>query len=375
MLSGHGGNIYEVARHHGCSPQEIIDMSSNINPLGPPPGLLQHLKDDITKSTRLPEVDSGETIRRFADYLDIDSDRILAGNGTTQFIYTIPQALGAKRALVLGPTYSDYADACNLHHIPSSVLIAAESSSFRLDFSHLEKKIGGADTVFLCNPNNPTGVHIAVADLKRLCKQYPKIRFVIDESYLPFVKDGETQSMLKSGLKNVIVLLSISKIFAIPGLRIGFMVAPSDLIAKFKRYLLPWSVNSLAQAAVYFLTAQGSLIRNFVNETREFIEIQRKDFNEAFKSVNSIKLYPSKTPFFLARLPNSISAESAWNFLANDRILIRNCCNFPGLSNQFIRISLKTPLANRRLVDKLLELVDRSANINFDSKRKRTAGL
>ena len=375
MLSGHGGNIYEVARHHGCSPQEIIDMSSNINPLGPPPGLLKYLKDDIMKSTRLPEVDSGETIRRFSNYLGIDSDRILAGNGTTQFIYTIPQALRAKRALVLGPTYSDYADACNLHHVPSSMLIAAESSNFRLDLGHIEKKISGADTVFLCNPNNPTGVHIAAADLKRLCNRYPQIRFVIDESYLPFVQDGEAQSMLNSGLKNVIVLLSISKVFAIPGLRIGFVVAPSDLIAKFKRYLLPWSVNSLAQAAVYFLTAQGSLIRNFVNETREFIEVQRKDFNEAFKSVNSIKLYPSTTPFFLARLPNTITAESAWNFLTNNRILIRNCSNFPGLSNQFIRISLKTPLANRQLVDKLFQLVDRSASTNFNSKRKRTAGL
>ena len=153
------------------------------------------------------------------------------------------------------------------------------------------------------------------------------------------------------------------------------MVAPSELIAKFKRYLLPWSVNSLAQAAVYFLTVQGSLIRNFVNETREFIEVQRKDFNEAFKSVNSIKLYPSTTPFFLARLPNTITAESAWNFLTNNRILIRNCSNFPGLSNQFIRISLKTPLANRQLVDKLFQLVDRSASTNFNSKRKRTAGL
>jgi threonine-phosphate decarboxylase len=192
---------------------------------------------------------------------------------------------------------------------------------------------------------------------------------------MPFVRDGETQSMLKSGLKNVIVLLSISKVFAIPGLRIGFVVAPSDLIAKFKRYLLPWSVNSLAQAAVFFLTAQGSSISNFINDTKEYIEIQRKDFSEAFKSVNSIKLYPSTTPFFLARLPNNISAESACNFLANDKILIRNCSNFPGLSNQFIRISLKTPLANRRLVDKLLELIERSANTNFNSKRKRTAGL
>ena len=375
MLGGHGGNIYELARHHGCSPQKITDMSSNINPLGPPTGLLKYLKDNILTSTRLPEVDSGETINRFAEYLDIDSERILAGNGTTQFIYTIPQVLETRRAIVLGPTYSDYADACNLHQISSSMVIAAESSAFRPDFVGFEKKIGSVDTVFLCNPNNPTGVHIPAAELKRLCRKFPNIRFVIDESYLPFVTRSGSQSMLNSGLENVIVLLSISKIFAIPGLRIGFLVAPNALIVKFKRYLMPWSVNSVAQAAVYYLTAHQSSIRNYINKTREFIEVQRKEFDEALKSVSSIKLYPSATPFFLARLPNKISAESAWSCLANDRILIRKCSNFPGLSNQFIRISLKTPVANRILADKLLALVNRSANSNFTSKRKRTAGL
>ena len=375
MLGGHGGNIYEVARQQGCSPQEIIDMSSNINPLGPPPGLLEHLKHNISNSTRLPEVDGGECVKRFADYLDIDSSRIIAGNGTTQFIYTIPLVLGTRRALIIGPTYSDYADACQLHHVASSILIAAESLDFRPDLNYLEEKIAKVDTVFLCNPNNPTGVHIAAAELKNLCEKYPDIRFIIDESYLPFIEQSETQSMLNSGLENVIVLLSISKIFAIPGLRIGFVVAATELIRKFKRHLLPWSVNSLAEDAVDYLTSHKSATRKFIKRTRKYLEVQRKEFDEAFKTIRSIKLNPSRTPFFLARLPNKVSAENAWSCLAKGRILIRNCSNFAGLSNQYIRISLKTPEANRMLAEKLLALVVRSTKPNHPLRKKQTAGF
>ena len=375
MLDGHGGNIYEMARRHGCSIKEIVDMSSNINPLGPPPGLLDHLKSNMSITTRLPEVDSGAIVKRFAEYLDIDSDCILAGNGTTQFIYAVPQVLGIRRALVLGPTYSDYADACNLHHVSSCMAIAAESEAFRPDLSRLEEIIGSVDTVFLCNPNNPTGSLITAEELKRFCGHHPGIRFIIDESYLPFVSQGENQSMLNSGLDNVIVLLSISKIFAIPGLRIGFVVAPTNLIGKFKRYLLPWSVNSLAQAGVHYLTEHKNAISNFINKTRMFIKAQREEFDKAFRPITSIKLYPSATPFFLARLPKKISAGNAWSYLANDKILIRNCSNFSGLSDQFIRISLKTREANRMLAEKLAALVIDSANLNKSSKKMRTAGF
>ena len=117
MLIGHGGNIYDLARRLGCAPAEIVDMSSNVNPLGPPPGLQAYLRDNLHVITALPEVDSNSLVRSFAERYDIDSKLVLAGNGSTQFIYSIPQALESKRALILGPTYADYADACRMHHI------------------------------------------------------------------------------------------------------------------------------------------------------------------------------------------------------------------------------------------------------------------
>ena len=160
MRMGHGGNIYEIARQINCRPAGIIDVSSNINPLGPPPGLLEFLKENIETITRLPEVDGREMTAHFADYLGIDRHRLLAGNGTTQLIHAIPGAIQSRSTLILGPTYSDYADACKNQRVPFRTAAAAASQAFVPDMDRLREHLERCDTIFICNPNNPTGTLI-----------------------------------------------------------------------------------------------------------------------------------------------------------------------------------------------------------------------
>ena len=114
MLIGHGGNIFDLAQELRCDPFDIVDMSSNINPLGPLPGLVGFLKENLTAITALPQVDARNTAQVFATRNLLDLAQVIAGNGTTQFIYTMPPALDTRRALILGPTYADYADATRL---------------------------------------------------------------------------------------------------------------------------------------------------------------------------------------------------------------------------------------------------------------------
>ncbi len=333
-------------------------MSSNVNPLGPPHGLADFLRKEINTVTALPEVSAERAVCAFAGKYELDPDLVLAGNGTTQFIYNIPQALGTRKACILAPTYSDYADACIMHRVEHSYSMSEESREFKPDFLQFQKDIEGADTVFICNPDNPTGVLIPADTLLSLCKSHPNKNFIIDESYLPFVIRGDAESMLHCGLSNVIVLNSMSKIFRIPGLRIGFLIACNKkAIEKFRRHMLPWSVNRLAQEAVIYLMERKAETDAFIEATRFFLETERNRFSEAFKHVSGIKFFPSTTSFMLAVLLKDQTSDEICSALADDRILIRNCSNFKGLSERFIRISLKTAEVNHNLAEKMKRLL------------------
>ena len=357
MLRGHGGNSIDLARQLGCAPEEIIDMSSNINPLGPPPGLIRYIKNHIDAVGSFPEVDARSISERFADSCRIDPKRVLAGNGTTQIIYSIPQALGIRRALIVGPTYSDYADACHLHNVKTTFAFAEASKNFQTDIHQMKTQLDQVDAVFICNPNNPTGALISPDELKSLSRSYPETVFIIDESYLPFVPDGDALSLRKLDPGNLMVLSSVSKIFAIPGLRIGFVISHAEIIKKFKRFLQPWSVNSLAQLAVRHLTTIKNDADTFIEKTQRYIRTERRRFFDAAKDFPDIQLFPSTTNFMLAELPYDLQAEDVINQLARDKILLRNCHNFQGLSSRYVRISLKTPEANQLMAEKLSAMV------------------
>ena len=356
MLNGHGGNIYDIAHRLGCMPSEIIDMSSNVNPLGPPPGLVNFLKQKINVITALPQVDANLLVLSFADRYGVDPATVLAGNGSTQFIYSIPLALGIKRALILGPTYADYADACSMHNIYFEYFIARESQGFKADINLIKKGVKGFDTVFICNPNNPTGTLYTGAEIESLCRALPDTCFVIDESYLPFVTAGDHDSMMGRGLPNVIILNSMSKIFRISGLRIGFIIASKSVIETLTHYSLPWSVNALAQAGVRYLMEHKAEVNAFIDQTQKLIENEKNRFAEKLENATGLKLFASTASFMLAKLVNRHTADTICQALLHEKILIRNCSNFKGLSNRFIRISLKDSETNLMVAEKLLNL-------------------
>ena len=349
MINGHGGNIYKIANELKCKPFDIMDMSSNLNPLGPMPGLLEFIKNNLYVTTKLPEVDCHGPVKSFCNYYGIDSENVIAGNGTTQFIYTIPLALNIKRACILGPTYSDYADACKMFNIPYEYVLANEKNSFIHNFNSLSNLIKDFDTIFICNPNNPTGSSISKKNLMELCQSNPQKKFIIDESYLPFTT---IESMMDSKLPNVVILNSMSKIFSIPGLRIGFIIAQPKIIKKFQNYYQPWSVNSMAQAVISFIMDQQKKINDFIKKTIDYIEIEKDKLFDKLRHIDGIDIYSSETPFFLIKLKD-INAEEICQYLISKTMLIRNCSNFEGLSHNYIRVSLKSQQVNNLFVENM----------------------
>ncbi|PIE60337.1 MAG: histidinol phosphate aminotransferase [Desulfobulbus propionicus] len=353
MIKGHGGNINAAAQQAGCHPDEIIDMSSNINPLGMPPGLLNHLRDRMSTILRLPEVDAGKAVEKTGQYLGVEPACLLMGTGTTQFIYSAVPALAPQTVLIVGPTYADYASSCQMYGIEPDYFFADPADEFKVDCRRLAEEADGYDLVFLCNPNNPTGHLIPHDLLLQLCSDTPTTTFIIDESYLGFASSGQDRSMISSRPDNVVVLWSLSKLFCLPGLRAGFLVAAPEVISRFSRFMQPWCANSLSQEAVLYLTESGRQLEEFVAATKIFIKQENVLLRQRLADC-LVELYPTVTPYTLIALPEKIDSSWLCKVLLAHRLLIRDCSNFSGLSSHYVRVSLKKEDINRQLAELLL---------------------
>ncbi|MFP4454012.1 MAG: aminotransferase class I/II-fold pyridoxal phosphate-dependent enzyme [Desulfobacterales bacterium] len=345
MIHGHGGNIFAAAQALGCAPEDITDMSANINPLGPMPGLLEHLGHNIENICRLPEVDAYRVVKAYGDWQGIDKNRIIAGAGTTEFLYLLARALEIGSAVVVGPTYSDYADALEINNVEYNYFLRKSQNRFKPDLNMLKKQAEAADAVFFCNPNNPTGEFTDTEQLASLASCLPGTLFVIDESYLPFVCGRKNKTMAHTGLPNVLVLQSLSKIHCIPGLRVGFCTAPLSAAEKIRKYLPPWSLNSQAQAAVLFIARNSEAADAHAEKTRKYLQGQRAKIYERLSDIPGLEVFDSDTTFMLMRAESFNAAQIADHMLLS-RLLIRDCSNFHGLDEHFFRISLKEPESN-----------------------------
>jgi len=352
MIIGHGGNIKDLAKTLGCDVDDIIDMSSNLNPLGPPETIEKIICENLIKIRSLPEPDALSMRKGFAGFHGIDPAQVVAGNGTTFFIYTIPKALDSRKVLISGPTYSDYKDACLMHKIDFRHCLAKGSNQFDPDVDEISRMAKQADTVFICNPNNPTGSLVPKEKLVYLIQKHENTVFIIDESYLPFVDGAEEYSLVsETGLENLIVLSSMSKIFRIPGLRTGFLSAARELCEKTMAYYQPWSVNALAQAVIEHIFNHPEKIKPFYRNTRAYIKAEKQVFLESLKAVKGLHFYNTHTYFILARLTNQATSKAFCEKIGRHKILIRECSNFFGLSDQYVRFSLKQRQTNDRLAE------------------------
>lgn len=349
MIRGHGGNVVELARQLGCHPADICDMSSNLNPLGPMPELMAHLHRHLDRIQALPEVDAAAMTAAFAGASGLAPDGVLAGNGSTEMIYLLPRVLAPPRAVVVGPTYADYADACRLAGVPVEQVTADADDGFVPPLGRLKDALRRGDLVFVCNPNNPTGALLDPGAILDLAAERPDCRFVVDESYLPFAAGAA--SLAGRGPGNLLVLSSMSKIHRIAGLRIGFLVGPAPILARLHPHRPPWSVNALAQEAVTFLSAHPGPVARFLDQTRSFLQTEKRLLGERLQGCQGLRIFASRTSFVLLQWAAPAVAVEVRHRLARERILVRDCGNFVGLDQRFVRISLKDPDANRRAAE------------------------
>ena len=350
-MSIHGGNIVATAKELGCAIDELIDMSSNLSPLGMVPGLRQAIEAGLDQISYLPETES-ETLRRiFADKYGLQENEVLVGNGTTEFIFALPTAFAKNRAIIVNPTYSDYQLACKWANVPAANFMLTLEEDFFLDVEQLSSGFQGGELVFICNPNNPTGALTSNDTLYELIVRNPATFFLVDESYLPFTDE---KSLLHYDLPpNLFILCSSSKIYGIPGLRLGFLVAKADNLNRLTGQRKPWGVNRVAQLAGEFLLQHGD---GYVEQVRQFVAEERPAFAGKLQEIEDIHVIPGQANFILCYLKGALRASDIRDELLKKKIMVRNCANFTGLDEHYFRMSLKAREENAFCLTALKEL-------------------
>jgi threonine-phosphate decarboxylase len=339
-------------------PESILDFSASINPLGPAPSVRDAVCAAFDRAGHYPEIGSSPLCRALADYHDFSPERIAVANGSTELIHLIPRLTGkaSGRALLLSPTFSEYAHALEMAGWRIDHLCFFPDNGFDLDLAHVAKELGrGYDLLFFCNPGNPTGRLYQledVAELHEICRRAGCF-FVLDEAFMDFTEGGSAKHRLAADDDNWLILRSMTKFFAFPGLRLGYGMASPAVAALLKRLLPPWNVGVLAQAAG--LAALGDL--EHVRRTREYIEAERERLAARLAASPQLTVFPGVANYLLLRIMGDLTAAVLQEKLLAERILIRDCGNFMGLDGSFFRVAVRTTEENDRLLAALTRVL------------------
>jgi threonine-phosphate decarboxylase len=347
----HGGNVYKVARERRIPVERIIDFSASINPLGPPAAGLRAIRSALKQIVHYPDPDCWKLRQGLAQQCGVDPDMILVGNGSTELIHLLPRVLAIRSALIMGPTFEEYARA--LMDAGSSVqyVHARREDRFRPPLKEvllqLSAKRSRFDAVFLCNPNNPTGQVMNRRTVRKLAEVVDRQQgwLIVDEAFIDYCQMQSVVSML-SAHPRMMVLRSLTKFYAMPGLRIGYLVGASKVVDQLKDRQPPWSVNSLAQEVSRAVLQDYA----YATQSRTFMKSERSRFIRGLRTVSAVRVFPSAANFVLIELPASTCASEVTDRLAAERLLVRDCSTLPGLTTQMIRVAIRTAKENRRLI-------------------------
>ena len=362
----HGGDIY--------SNKVSIDYSANINPLGLPQGVKEELARCIEDPVCCVYPDSRcrDLVKALSDYHQAPEDWILCGDGAADLIFGLAFALKPKKALLLAPSFLEYEQALRAVDCDISLFYLKEENGYRLDVEELCKTLEQTnvhqDILFLCNPNNPTGIAVKKEQVLKLAETCEKTGtfLVVDECFEEFLDEPEAYSIIPflEKLPHVFVLKAFTKIYAMAGMRLGYaLCSDEDVLTKICQVRQPWSVSGLAQRAGIAALKETE----YVLKTRKLIHEQREKMEAALKGLGYI-VYPSQANYIFfkeksleetaekdaeqeekpERSPTSLYAR-----MLNQGVLIRSCSNYPGLDASCYRICVKTEEENREFLNLL----------------------
>ncbi|MDP0488469.1 MAG: histidinol-phosphate transaminase [Fusobacterium sp. JB021] len=348
----HGGNIYKLLRR---GEKNILDYSSNINPLGVPESLKKSIIENFEILEKYPDINYIELRESIGKYNKISKENILVGNGATEILFLYMKALKPKKVIIVSPTFAEYERSLKTFDIEIDFFPLKEEENFILDIEKLKNKGKDYDLVVLCNPNNPTGTFIEKNKLLYLNNYLKKFNtnLFIDECFIEFVKDWEDNTLIDLKSENIFILRALTKFFALPGIRLGYgLTYDSHIIKKIEEIREPWSVNAFADLA-------GKVIlkdEKYISATKKWILEEKIWFYKELGKIEKLKVYKTHSNFILVKL-KTMSSENFCKLMEKKAVLVRNASNFRFLDNKYVRLAIKDREKNEKVLKIIKEVL------------------
>jgi threonine-phosphate decarboxylase len=350
----HGGDVDGWARSAGLAAGDILDFSASINPLGPPVSARKAFVKSYGEISRYPDPYGAKLKEALAERHGMNPAEVLVGNGSTQLIYLLCAALRPRKALIVGPAFSEYANALALAGAEIRTLPLCADDGFRFSTDRLMAAWeNDCDIVFLATPNSVTGRLIPKAEIEKIARAAfaRKSLVVVDEAFIDFV-EVESGKILVRQNPYLIVLRSLTKYFALPGLRLGYLLAEASRTTQLAAYQEPWSVNGPALNVALACLQDAS----FTTKTKRWLERERQFLADRLNAIEELHAFASRTNFLLVKIEKAgVDTPQLRSFLLGRRILVRDCASFAGLGGDYFRVAVKRRKDNLRLLAALKE--------------------
>jgi threonine-phosphate decarboxylase len=347
----HGGNVFAIARSLGIPPESITDFSASINPLGMAPGVRDALASCVEHLLHYPDKGAAELKECLAVYHGVSASQIAVANGSTELIHLMPRVVGGGRGLIVAPAFAEYGCALEKAGWQIDYFTLVHDDDFALSLPALQEKLtAGYDMLFVCNPGNPTGGLIPkheIAALLELCRDSGTF-LVLDEAFIDFCEEDSAKDLV-GGFERAVLLRSMTKFFAIPGLRLGYAIGAPGTISAIAALQDPWSVNTAAQVAGIASLSDSA----YCERTRSYVAGERDRLASALAGFPMLRAFPSRANYLLVQILNDCSASELRSRLLEKGVLIRDCSNFQGLDGSFFRVAVRLGEENDRLVELL----------------------
>ncbi|MBW4083477.1 histidinol-phosphate transaminase [Paenibacillus sp. S150] len=353
---GHGGDLLTAAELYG-SGGAFLDFSANINPLGPPPGVLDLLRNSVSAVTAYPDPGHRRLKSLLAESLGVTRERITVGNGAAESMALLLLAVKPRTVGIIEPCFSEYRQLAGQFGAEVLSVQGTKEQGYRAGTLQIAGLLERVDLLFLGQPNNPNGVQYALDDLRQLAQQAERCGTVlaVDEAFIDFIPGERRQSLLPEleRCRHTVLIRSMTKFYAIPGLRLGYTIAAPELAAAMTGKQVTWSVNGLALLAGEACLHSG---RGYEERTRGLIAAEREALRQGLLRLGC-EVPPGEANFLLLGLPAPWSAASLQEKLGHSGILVRSCAMYPGLAPGHIRVAVKGPEDNARLLREMAEIM------------------